>query len=132
MRLMATLFLSFFLVSCASSFETFEAARQTCYDQGKKLMYNTATLEPLQCMTDAEFAAFPKTQPTVTQRPSDAETLAAGMILQGFALRPIVPAPLPYNPPPLPAFAPSQLPRSVPPVSCSSTFVGGYAQTDCY
>ena len=61
---------------------------------------------------------------------------AAGMILQGFALRggPLgsfqPPASyVPYTPP---AFVPFPVPRSLPPVSCSTRVVGAVAHTDCY
>lgn len=133
MKTMATLFISLILTGCASTFETFEAAKQTCHNQGKKLLYHNKTMEPLACMTEDEFATLKaKLSAAPEARTSPSQDIAAGMILQGFALRPLIPAMQPYNPPPLPTFVPSPLPRSFPPVSCSSTFVGGYAQTDCY
>lgn len=63
---------------------------------------------------------------------------AAGMILQGYAFRggplsnSMQQAPVSSVQPVVPLYTPAPMMRSAPPVSCSSTVVGGYTHTSCY
>lgn len=67
-----------------------------------------------------------------------ARTQAAGMILQGYAFRggplsnSMQQAPVSSMQPVVPLYTPAPMMRSAPPVSCSSTVVGGYTHTSCY
>ena len=115
MRLTSALFIALLLTACASPFQTFESARETCRSQGKQLMYRTATFEPVACLTEQEFTAFQQELQTKHDRakaarpPYDPAVEAAriqadAMILQGLLYRgnvfqPYVSAPPPDIPP---------------------------------
>jgi hypothetical protein len=129
----------FFLAGCASTFETLETHKRLCRAQGKKLLYNDRTFEPLMCMTEDEFAALKQKRERLKReheasQPSPASDLAAGMILQGFALRggPLgsFQAPIPYRPYAPPPFVPTY--QTVPSRSCSSIQSGSFTTLDCF
>ena len=138
MTLMATLLVVLFsaVPSFAIDIDLISAICTKAYPDNRDAA-STCIANAIIKIVDAESAAKMRAFERALDRQAESQAdasraLAAGMILQGFALRPIVPAPLPYTPAPLPSFTPSPLPRTLPPISCSTSYMGAFSQTDCY
>jgi hypothetical protein len=117
MKLSWIVAIAIFMSGCATTpFDRFEQAKSVCRAQGKKLAYHTATMQPVACMTDEEFAQLPKTAPAPAPVAAPAmDPLAALMVLQAMPKLP-----------PMPAYQPPQ------PTNCMSTFAPASAWTTCY
>ena len=150
MKLMATLLLIFLLTGCnALLYSTTDTNGMVAAKTAGRVVQCVVTL----CISEYSYAEedarlersmqyqrwYNSLSAEERQREHERDLVrmqAAGMILQGYALRggPLgsFQQPAPYVPYQVPAFAPAPVPRSLPPISCSTTAVGGYAQTNCY